>query len=152
MFKKKQPAKLKKSHLILLGILVASAVLLRLWQFHYSNTTIILKGQELQVLLAKTPKQWYRGLGKRESLGKMNGMLFLFPFHEKHGIVMRDMQFPLDIIWLSGGVIVDMAPNVPVEPQDRPYLPRMTGNAVLELPAGSIERYGLRLGDRLEVE
>lgn len=149
---KNPEAKIKKSHLILLGLVVVAGIFLRFWQWHYSDSDVVLKGQTLHVLLAKTPKQWYKGLGGRENLGEYDGMLFIFPLYDKHAFVMRDMQFPLDMIWLAGGVVVDIAPNVPVFPQDRPYLPRVDNNAVLELPAGWVEAHNLQIGDKLEVK
>jgi uncharacterized membrane protein (UPF0127 family) len=77
-------------------------------------------------------------------------MLFLYPFFEKHVFVMRDMKFSIDIIWFNAGEVVDIAPSVPVQPQDRQYTPRASANAVLELPAGWAEAHKLQIGDHLE--
>ncbi len=151
MLEKKNNTKIKKIHFILVGVMLLSSVLLWFFQWGYSTEKIIFKDQPLHVLLAKNPKQWYKGLGGRQDLGNFDGMLFLFPFYEKHAFVMRDMEFSLDIIWFSGGTVVDMAPNVPVFPQDRPYIPRIEANAVLELPAGWIDRYDVKIGDTLHV-
>lgn len=148
--RKTQDNKIKKSHIITLGIVLLAGILLRVWQFHYDTTHVVLKGQDLHVQLAKTPKQWYKGLGVRETFGEYDGMLFLFPFYEKHTLVMRDMHFSIDMVWLSGGKVVDIAPEVPVEPQDRPYMPREDNNAVLELPAGWAKAHNLQIGDSLE--
>jgi len=140
---------MKKSHIILVVLMFVCAILLRVYQLHYDTSTVTLKGQNLHVLLAKNPKQWYKGLGGRSDLGEYDGMLFLFPYYEKHAFVMRDMQFPLDIIWLAGGTVVEIAPNVPIFPQDRPYMPRAEANAVLELPAGWVDAHGLKIGDEM---
>lgn len=145
----KKDQKIKKSHIITLALVFVACVILRLWQFHYDTSYVELKGEELHVLIAKTPKQWHKGLGDRKNLGEYDGMLFLFPFSEKHGFVMRDMEFPLDIIWLSAGTVIDIAPNVPAKPQDRPYYPRLESNAVLELPAGWVTAHNLKIGDTL---
>lgn len=149
MFSSKRPQKIKKSHIITLILVFSTGLFLRVWQYHYSEEVVELKGVELNVMLAKTPKQWYRGLGQRESLGEYDGMLFLFPFYEQHTLVMRDMEFPIDMVWLSAGKVVDIAPNVPVFPQDKLYVPRVENNAVLELPAGWAKAHNLQIGDTL---
>ncbi len=151
MSEHKNTGKIKKIHFILVGVMFLSAGLLWLLQWRYATEHIVLKDQHLHVLVAKNPKQWHKGLGGRDDLGKYDGMLFLFPFYEKHAFVMRDMRFPLDMIWLAQGKVVEMAPNVPISPQDRPYIPRMDANAVLELPAGWIDRYDLKIGDVISV-
>lgn len=147
---KNPDAKIKKSHLILLGLVVLCGILLRVWQLHYSEASITLKGSPLHVQIAKNPKQWYKGLGGRDNLGKYDGMLFIFPFYDTHPFVMRDMRFSLDMVWLSGGVVVDIAPEVPISPQDRPYIPRVDNNAVLELPAGWVKEHDLKIGDKMQ--
>lgn len=151
MFKNKHPQKIKKSYIVLFGLLVVVGILLRIFELRFSDTFLSLKGQELHVLVAKNPRQWYRGLGQRETLEPYQGMLFLYSFEEKHGIVMRDMHFPLDVVWFRNGKVVDIAPNIPVFPQDRPYIPREVNNTVLELPAGWALSHGLKIGDSLQV-
>lgn len=146
-----------KYTLVVLAAFFISMIGLWVFQYHFGEATVSLKGEQLHVLVAKTPKQLYRGLGKRESLYPYDGMLFLFPLPDRHGIVMRDMQFPIDIVWLSGGVVVDIAPNAPVEGDDVDlrsrmiYLPREDATAVLELSAGWAEKHDLQIGDSLTV-
>ena len=71
-------------------------------------------------------------------------------------MVMRDMHFPLDIIWLDGNKIIDIAPNLPPEPglaeeQLTIYRSRAASTLVLELPAGFMERTSLKIGDVIEI-
>lgn len=133
-----------------------SAIFLFIWQYHWPQATILLDGKSLDVLVAKTPKHWYKGVGGRESLDPYDGMLFVFGEDGRHGIVMRDTLFPLDIIWLYNGVVVDIAANIPTEigkseNQLYPYRPRTTTDMVLELPAGWVDQHGLKIGDKLTV-
>ena len=82
-------------------------------------------------------------------------MIFLFPDDDRHGIVMRDMNFPIDIIWLYHGTIVDVAPNVQTENVGEEdlvvYYPRDNANVVLELPAGWAKQNDVKIGDALKV-
>ena len=96
-----------------------------------------------------------QALGYRKSLDEYQGMVLDFGTTGRHGIVMRDMKFPIDIVWVKKGVIVDIAKFIPVEqPTDgawTPYFPREEANAVLELPAGDADKYGLKIGDKIVV-
>lgn len=151
----KEPKSFRGWPALVLAVFFIAFIGLRLWQYHWPTAMIKLKGEPLSVLVAKTPKHWYKGLGGRKSLEPHDGMLFIFPEKRRAGIVMRDMEFPIDIIWLSGGTVVDVATNVPIEPEVpetdlRVYYPRTGANGVLELPAGSVEARGIIIGDKVE--
>lgn len=147
---------MKRSHLILLGLLLASFVGIKLWQYHWSTATVMLRGETLSVLVAKTGHQHERGLGQRESLAPYEGMLFLFDLPKEYVFIMRDMAFPIDIVWFNEGKVVDIAPSVQPEPgvpveRLKRYIPRKPATIVLELPAGWAASHNLKLGDTLQV-
>ncbi len=144
---------LKKSHLAFLGIFLVSTIGLRAWQYRLPETIVNLKGEKLHVLVADTVARQNLGLGKRDSLASYDGMLFIFPESERYGFVMRDMRFPIDIVWLQAGAVVDIAPDVPIEPGVaeetlRVYFPRAPANTVLELHAGWVRARELKIGDK----
>ncbi|MDP2944440.1 MAG: DUF192 domain-containing protein, partial [bacterium] len=60
--------------------------------------------QEIKVEIASTLKQQYRGLSGRKSICADCGMLFNFSDSGVRSFVMRDMEFPLDIIFIEGGI------------------------------------------------
>lgn len=139
-----------------IALFIVAVIGLRIWFLRFETARVLVNGQELSVLVAKTPTQWYRGLGKREGLVEHDGMLFLFGSPDRHGIVMRDMRFAIDIVWIHYGEIVDIAPSVHPEPENAErqltaYFPRAQANAVLELPAGKAAALGIGIGDRIEV-
>ena len=83
-------------------------------------------------------------------------MLFLFDGSSRQAMLMRDTLFPLDIIWLDRGIVVDMAPNVQTEigrseKQLTRYYPRAPANMVLEVPAGWLAEHSLKIGDKLSL-
>jgi len=148
--------KIKTWHKIFLIVLVLTFVGLKFWQFHWPEINLELKGKKIHVLLADTFAHQYKGLGDRKNLGKYDGMLFVFSEKSKIDVVMRDMKFPIDIIWLDDGEIVDMALNVPVEKNSSEkqlirYYPRKPVNLFLELPAGWIEKNDVKIGDRISL-
>jgi uncharacterized membrane protein (UPF0127 family) len=69
---------------------------------------------------------------------------------------MKDMRFPLDMVWIGEDKkIVSATKDVPPEPnvpddQLKKYSPGVPVRWVLELNAGSVERFGMNAGDQLE--
>jgi hypothetical protein len=59
------------------------------------------------------------------------------------------MRFPIDVAYVDASLrVVDVvAPMVPW----RLGLPRLKARGVVEAPAGSFERWGLAVGDELEI-
>ena len=146
---------IKKWHWIFLGLFLLLFIVLQLLSFRTPSTKVVLQDQVLRVIVAQTHEARVQGLSDRASLAPYDGMLFLFDQSDEHGFVMRRMQFPLDIIWFQGGVVVDIAPHL--QPEHVPeaqltrYYPRKPANAVLEVPAGWTEANRLKIGDRIEV-
>jgi uncharacterized membrane protein (UPF0127 family) len=153
----KKEVLISKWQLLFIGAFFVCFIFLIFWNSRTPQTEFIMLGEEsLEVYVAKTLKDTYKGLGGREDLDGKDGMLFLFDFSSKHGIVMRDMLFPIDIVWLDGGRVVDIAPAVPIEfgvPEYAltSYRPRSDANMVLELPAGWSVQNDLHIGDALRM-
>lgn len=143
--------KLPKSfHVVIFVVLILSFVFLSIWNRGFDKIDVQLKGERLHLLHAETREERMKGLGGRETLGEFDGMLFTFTAPGRHAIVMRDMKFSIDIVWLHNGKVVDIAPSVPVEENQKtlhPYFPRTEANVVIELPAGWAAAHGLRIGD-----
>lgn len=128
------------------------AAFLFIWQRTYwPKATLEVNGTEIQVLVARTMYQQHRGLGKRTTIAPYDGMVFPHLLYGRHGIVMRDMRFSIDIVWLRDGVVEDYVTHVPLEPgvseyELRRYFPRKDVNMVLELPAGRVDELGIGIG------
>ncbi len=143
--------------LIIIGLIVLFSFGLKLYyDYYWPKAQVRINNHTLNVLVSDNIKHWIKGLGGRKDLGKYDGMLFLFPTAQQHVFVMRDMQFPIDIIWIKNNQIVDMAPNVPLDPAKTeadlvPYAARDISNSVLELNAGSVDNLHLKIGDKVEI-
>lgn len=104
----------------------------------------------LNVEITQTARDRERGLSGRDTIGRADGVLFVFPERDRHGIWMKDMRFDIDIMWVAEGKIVDIAPRVPYAQttQELPvYYPRLEADWVIEIPAGTAEREGWKIGD-----
>ncbi len=110
-------------------------------------------GQSVQAELAVTPEERAQGLMFRQKISFDQGMLFVF---EKEGIYsfwMKNMAVYLDLIWLDKEKrIVHVERKVP--PCEEEPCPTYASNVpalyVLELRAGSFEKRGLKMFDRLD--
>jgi len=112
-------------------------------------------GKEISVEVADTVEKRSLGLGKRSGLENGWGMLFVFEKRKQHGFWMKDMQFPLDIIWLENHRIVHILRNVqPAKSGVFPPVmtPPVAGNFVLEIDAGRADELKLQVGQRLKYQ
>lgn len=107
--------------------------------------------QCIKAEVAQTPGKRGKGLQFRESLGKDEGMLFIFPSSHRQSFWMKDTFIPLDIIWMDiRKRVVFIIPNVlPCETEQCPvYTPDTAANYVLEVNAGITLELGLSVGDQ----
>ena len=122
-------------------------------EFSYAHATVITpKGVSIPVEVSDTPEKRSLGLGKRDKLENGWGMLFVFEKRIPHSFWMKNMRFPIDIIWLENQRIVELAVNVP-PPQEgespKVMEPRLPSNFVLELESGRTRALGLKVGQKL---
>jgi uncharacterized membrane protein (UPF0127 family) len=110
-------------------------------------------GSAVTAELAVTDEQRQQGLMFREKISEDQGMLFLFEEEAIHAFWMKNMKFPIDILWLDGQKkIVHIESSVPPCTADPcpSYIPQAPASYVLELKAGAAQKHGLRLYDRLD--
>ena len=77
------------------------------------------------------------------------GMLYPYEKRARPSFWMPDMHFPIDIVWIRGGRIVDLHRDVSheVRPPLPTYRPKVPIDWVLEVPAGTALRLGWESGD-----
>ncbi|MBU4332361.1 DUF192 domain-containing protein [Patescibacteria group bacterium] len=95
-----------------------------------------------------------QGLSGREFLAQNQGMLFVFDEPARYSFVMREMKFPLDIIFIRNNKIVDFTENLPVpEPGEDSanYTTKEPANYALEVNAGFIQQHELKVGDGVDI-
>lgn len=98
------------------------------------------------VEIAATDAARTRGLMFRHGLKAGTGMLFVFDEEGIFPFWMKNMQFPIDMLWLDRNKrIVDIKANVPACTVDPcpVYTPSQVALYVLELPAGDARRHDL---------
>lgn len=90
-----------------------------------------------------------RGLGLRTEIKEDQGMLFLFLNNDIRYFWMKDMQFSLDFVWIEGNRVVNITENVPIYTDGKFTRLNSEADKVLEFKAGSISKYGIKIGDEV---
>lgn len=110
---------------------------------------VSIDGAIIEVEVATTTEAVKIGLSGRPTLDLNKGMLFVFPKPYIYSFWMPDMQFPLDIIWINEGGVVDIDHNVPnnFDPA-KPvfYTPLSPAQYVLEVNAGVARTSNIAIG------
>ena len=108
-------------------------------------------GQQRTLLVAQTAQQLETGLGGRASLPLNEGMLFVFNTPAIQCFWMKDMHFPLDIIWLDASkYVVYILPDVSPDTYPQSFCPPSLAQYVIELNSGQVKALGIINGNRLE--
>lgn len=106
--------------------------------------------------VVNTPASRAKGLSRRSTLPEDEGMLFIFEHPGKYGFWMKDMHFPIDMVWISSdGVVVHVERHVDPssynEENPRIFVNEPDALYVLELKDGYAEKYGLFLGTKVKL-
>lgn len=118
-----------------------------------SATIISPQGVHIDVRVADTNKTMELGLSYFKSLPKKQGMLFVFPQVGIYSFWMKDMNFPIDIIWMDENfTVVDRFINVDPSSYPKTYTPSTPAAYVLEIPANTADEYGFNKGTTAQMD
>lgn len=107
----------------------------------------------LEVELAVTDEDKKQGLSERRDISFSEGMLFVYDKSGYPTIWMKDMNFPIDIIWLSKEKeVVDFKTEVSPETYPDSFSPKKPAIYVLETKAGFIKKHNIKVGDKVYFE
>ena len=91
-----------------------------------------------------------KGLSGRQTLSDSSGMLFIFPEVSTPGFWMKEMLFPLDIIWISEDKkVVSVSENLKPESYPSVFYPTGPVKYVLEVPTGFSQKHNVSIGEPL---
>lgn len=143
-----------------LGLLLAGGLLAVVLLVNFRNpmqlptTTLRVGGHTITLEVARTLQEQEQGLGGRMALPANRGMLFVFS--GKPGmrcIWMKDMHFPLDILWLdSGRRVIHIEQNVSPATYPATYCPPQPTAYVIELNARAAAGSGIQTGQVLDFQ
>ncbi len=135
-----------KAVAIVLVVIVGATILW--WQMSYDESSLRLDGHRYHVSIMRTDAELQKGLSGTSSLPEGNAMLFAFPYSNRWSIWMKDMKYPIDIIWLNAQKQVIYTVR-DAQPSSYPntFKPDQLARYVIEFPSGTIERTGIKNGD-----
>ena len=79
-------------------------------------------------------------------------MLFVFPRKQIRSFWMKDMNFPLDIIWISDNKIIKIDKDLQPEGENpkNKYQTIQRVDKVLEVNSGFTDKYKIKAGDEVK--
>ena len=121
--------------------------------FGEQNTyTMYVDKVALEVTLADTPQERQLGLSGTASLPDLHGKIFVFDESAKHGIWMKDMNYPIDILWIDENLqIVHFEEDVSPGTYPTVFSPQTPSRFVLETNAFFISTYRIEKGDYISL-
>ncbi|MFA6364908.1 MAG: DUF192 domain-containing protein [Candidatus Paceibacterota bacterium] len=149
---------LAKTFLLFFGLLIGGSIFL----VSFLNKVNVVKNkaevkigtQTIIADVAKNDADREKGLGGRESIGMNEGMLFIFDNEDEYPFWMKDMKFPIDVIWIRNNYIVGFAENVDPkigsQPSETVFSPPQSIDRALELHAGRVKLLRVQVGDQVK--
>ncbi|NMM46189.1 DUF192 domain-containing protein [Rhodospirillaceae bacterium KN72] len=102
-----------------------------------------------EVEVATSPEERQVGLMYRNELAPDHGMIFIYPYDKRVSMWMKNTFIPLDMLFLESDGTVESIRERAVPHSLTPIPSKGRVRAVLELPGGSIDRFGIRSGDKV---
>ena len=143
-------SKRKVTGFFIIFAIIFFAFIIYLSQVRYQSH-LVLGGKNFIVEVADTNFLLEKGLSGHIPLYDNGGMLFIFKTPEKYGFWMKDMNFPIDIIWIDkDSKIVYIEKFVLPSTYPKVFYPETDSLYVLEINAGHSEDLGLKIGDNVK--
>lgn len=129
-------------------IVVVSAVFLIISKFQTVNTLYLGDGTAFDAQIAYTQTARVKGYGGVDAISEKDAMIFAFPSDDTWKITMRDMNFPLDIVWLdSDKKVIHIVKNAsPDGGENTVFTPNSEARYVVEMAAGSVATKKIKIG------
>lgn len=141
---------MKKLIFVLLALIILFILKINL-PLSKNTPSIIINKKTFSVDIAKTDSEKEKGLAVYNNLPLNKGMIFIFKNADYHAFWMKDMKFPIDIIYINKNKIVDVFKNVPAPKRKDERLPiikpREKSDTILEINSGLSDKYNFKIGD-----
>lgn len=134
---------------ILYTLIAVAGIAWLWWQMASVQSMIRLNGVRYHVSIMRTEAERERGLSGTDKLSEGNAMLFVFPQNDKWPMWMKDMNYPIDIVWVNEAsqVVYTVSSIQPSSYPDYKPTPPAPARYVIELPAGSVEKTHIQVGN-----
>jgi len=120
----------------------------------YRQVGVTVNGFEMVADVAATNDQRSKGLAIKDHLNENESMLFVFSTARDQAFWMKDMKFPIDIIWMDANkTVVHVEHSLepcPVIGFCKTYSPGTNSLYVLETVAGFADKHRVHKGTKIE--
>lgn len=109
---------------------------------------VTVRDVAVDAIIADEERERVRGLSGVSEMGPREGLLMIFDTADHHAIWMKDMNFPIDIIWIGDDLtVVDV--NEAVSPDTYPSIfePETPARMALEVNARFVATHRIMIGD-----
>lgn len=144
----------RKEGLIIFLVILVLVIVISLVGFYNKKEikNVCINGNCFNVEIADDDEERQLGLMNRGFLEEDNGMLFVFSENGIHSFWMKDTLISLDMIWINEDMeIVFIKENATPLSEEVITLDK-EAMYVLELKGGSAERYGIEVGNVVEIK
>lgn len=151
LFKKlKNTSKLIVISVFLVILFFNAMVFCSAFQFAEEDFAVI-NGKKIFLEIADTPQKQAKGLMYIKRLPEDYGMIFLFSRAELRSFWMKNVEIPLDIIFIRDKKIITIYKNVEVDNQEKNtlYKSAFKSDCVIEVNAGFCDKYNVKPGDAI---
>ena len=147
--------------IIIIGLLLVVIAAVVYYQFSMNkqmqtDNEITINDHAFFVETVSDPQAQQIGLTKYNSIKEDQGMLFIFEQPGDYGFWMKNMQFPIDILFINNDTIVTIVSNAEPAAADAEnptiYHADAPIDKVLEITAGLAEKYELKRGDKIQLK
>ena len=116
----------------------------------YKQKDLIIGGKIIKVDISDNDCKRIQGLSDRKGISENNGMLFIFPREGNYGFWMKDMNFPIDILWVDDNLYVTgVEKSVSTSTYPEIIGEKYLAKYVLELFSGFSEKNNIKVGNKI---
>ncbi|OGD67316.1 hypothetical protein A2442_00930 [Candidatus Campbellbacteria bacterium RIFOXYC2_FULL_35_25] len=155
--RKENKLKMKAKIIFIIALLIATSLLYLFGIFNKKDSnqfdTAVINNSSFRISIADTALERARGLSNKISLPKEEGLLFVFNEIGVYHFWMKDMNFPIDIIWIGEDYkIVYIKENALPESYPEKFNPNQPALYVLEINAGMVSENEIKIEDFVFLE
>jgi uncharacterized membrane protein (UPF0127 family) len=154
---------MKWLRLILVGCLIGlgASTLIKLFSandisgcnvtYRHDTRIKVGSGSYIDAEVPESTQQKEVGLGGRSCIGAEQGMLFVFNKQDQYDFWMKNMKFPIDIIWINENkVAIDITSNISPATYPKTFTSKQTARYVLEIQSGKAQQLNISEGTHLK--
>lgn len=119
---------------------------------NYPIKKVVLGGKTFRLYVADNQMRQSKGLSGLDKMPEDAGMIFIFKNRGFYSFWMKEMNFPLDFVFLDGNLVVYQIENVAPSSFPHTFTADKKFDKAIELNSGTISRLKISQNDKLTLE